>query len=472
MKVAMVRGVRSERTYTMPRASRPKKTSVRGIRKDGDRYLVRARWNDPKTGERRKREGTANTFAEAVALKDQLKHEPARETPSRQRLEDYAMQWSEEHASRAAPSTRLYWATSLAHATTAMGRIYVNALTPADIRKWRNASAKKVAHATVNGWLRVLRVCLDDAVQDGILNTNPARAIKTLREGPTKGARARSLTLEEFRRFISTTQQLAGVTISEDIARMILTLAWTGLRLGEVRALRWTDLHDDELTIERAVWNGQEKTTKTGEPRKVAVVAPLAHVLNEQRQWLLREQHPGLESDLIFPATPRSAKGSATRRNAKLRWYRSASTTAKPLKKIIDVADIPQISAHSLRRTWENLMRRAGVDQLVRRSLAGWRTEEAQAIYATVNREEREAAVAAVVDMVMEDQRQDADAPAKDEKRYAQRYAPPKSAKTPDQQQVPTGRHQRVFSERDTRFELATFSLGTSNNNTKSLTNN
>jgi len=37
-------------------------------------------------------------------------------------------------------------------------------------------------------------------------------------------------------------------------------------------------------------------------------------------------------------------------------------------------------------------MREAGVDQLVRRALAGWRSEKAQAIYATVNKDERDAA--------------------------------------------------------------------------------
>jgi hypothetical protein len=36
----------------------------------------------------------------------------------------------------------------------------------------------------------------------------------------------------------------------------------------------------------------------------------------------------------------------------------------------------------------------------VRRSLAGWRTEEAQAIYATVDRSERDAAAAAFVQLV------------------------------------------------------------------------
>ena len=50
--------------------------------------------------------------------------------------------------------------------------------------------------------------------------------------------------------------------------------------------------------------------------------------------------------------------------------------------------------------TFENLARLAGVDQMVRRSLAGWRSEEAQAIYAGVGREEREKAGTAMVRLV------------------------------------------------------------------------
>ena len=54
----------------------------------------------------------------------------------------------------------------------------------------------------------------------------------------------------------------------------------------------------------------------------------------------------------------------------------------------------------SLRRTYENLLREAGVDQLVRRSLAGWRTEEAQSIYANVAPTERRAAANSLVNLV------------------------------------------------------------------------
>jgi len=127
--------------------------------------------------------------------------------------------------------------------------------------------------------------------------------------------------------------------------------------------------------------------------------------LLEQRRWLLREQHPGLASGLIFPANPRHAKASATRRGVEeLCWYRSASVLDRPLVKVVEAAEVPPISTQSFRRTWENILRQAGVDLLVRRALPGWRTEEAQGIYATVDREERDQAAISVVDFVLDGQ--------------------------------------------------------------------
>ena len=72
----------------------------------------------------------------------------------------------------------------------------------------------------------------------------------------------------------------------------------------------------------------------------------------------------------------------------------------KPLRKVLKRAGITPVSPHSFRRTMENLARRAGVDDLVRRAQAGWRTESAQAIYATVDASERKAAGLAVVELV------------------------------------------------------------------------
>ena len=73
----------------------------------------------------------------------------------------------------------------------------------------------------------------------------------------------------------------------------------------------------------------------------------------------------------------------------------------KPLAKVIKHANLPPISLHSFRRTYENLLRQAGVDDLVRRSLAGWRSDNAQRIYAGIDKRERDAAGEAMVKLVM-----------------------------------------------------------------------
>lgn len=113
------------------------------------------------------------------------------------------------------------------------------------------------------------------------------------------------------------------------------------------------------------------------------LVQPLVDVFAAQR----------LSSGLVFPASPRHANAGATCRGVdELSWYRSPSVLDVPLKRVVEVAKITPISPQSFRRTWEKILREAGVDQLVRRALAGWRTDKAQGNYATVDRSERDAA--------------------------------------------------------------------------------
>jgi len=388
------------------RRSKPKKTGVPGIRQDGPgRFLVRVDWVDERTGRRRKREAVASSLAEAVQLRDSLRAEPKKHI--RQRFGDYAEQWLEAHASELAPSTQERYVAELARIVTVLGDQYVDTLTEQDVLRWRNCLAREVAHSTVNAHLRTLRVVLEPLARQGVLRRNVARDVAALKEGRTKGARGTSLNVEEFGRVIAATRELMGSAFALDIGRMILTVAWTGVRKGELLALAWEDLHQDgELLVRRAVCkvSRTEKVTKTDDPRLVPVAGPLAEVLEEQRRWLIETQHAGLESGLMFPADPAHARGGKTQRALdEVCWYRSDSVLDRPLRLVVAKAEVPRITVHSFRRTYENLLRQAGVNGLVRRSLAGWRTKEAQAIYAGVDREERAQAARAVLKLVQGD---------------------------------------------------------------------
>ena len=395
-------------TYMPIKRNSPKPTKVPGIWKDGpERYLVRVWWIDPKTGKKRKREGVTVSLEKAILLKERLRGVAPTAKPSRLRFSDFAVQWIATQSDKKADSTCDRYVNAVAHAIEEFGDYWLDAIETRDVRQWRDRHAKEYANATVNGWHSVLKVVLDEALEDGLIAKNPFRGIRALTEHRTKGKRGTALSPQQFRLCVQAidTLRISG-EISEDISRMLIILAWTGIRRGELMALRFDDLIDGELHIERSVYRTKEKSTKTEDPRRVALTPPVTKVIKDQQKWLEATKHPGLESGLIFPASYRHAKAGATRRKvSKLSWFRSGSTLDKPLSKVIKEAGIPPVCPHSFRRTYEDLLRQAGVDELVRRSLAGWRSDDAQEIYAGIAKSERTAAGEAMIDLVMrEDQ--------------------------------------------------------------------
>ena len=65
----------------------------------------------------------------------------------------------------------------------------------------------------------------------------------------------------------------------------MLTAAFTGLRKGEIRGLRWEDFDGLELRVKRSVWNSTENEPKTKRSKApVPVVEQLAEALESHRQ--------------------------------------------------------------------------------------------------------------------------------------------------------------------------------------------
>jgi integrase len=81
-------------------------------------------------------------------------------------------------------------------------------------------------------------------------------------------------------------------------ATLISILAYAGLRPQEAEALRWSDVRERTLLVEKAAdGQGGVKTTKTGQARTVRLLAPLAADLAE---WRAGSGHDG-NDDLLFP---------------------------------------------------------------------------------------------------------------------------------------------------------------------------
>jgi len=152
----------------------------------------------------------------------------------------------------------------------------------------------------------VLSAVLRTAVKWGYLSDNPARQV----ELPA---------LVTVRPKWALTEAQASLLLMElpPLARTMTGLALlTGLRRGEIFALRWEDLgpEDNYLNVDEAVYEGRFNTPKTAAGVRRIPLSPLAQAL--LREWRKRAKRTG-PGDLVFatwsgkPISPNNVLRSA-----------------------------------------------------------------------------------------------------------------------------------------------------------------
>jgi site-specific recombinase XerC len=97
----------------------------------------------------------------------------------------------------------------------------LSALQANDVARFRDREAKDHARATANLSLKVLRMCLNEAVQQGVLGVNPAVRVKILKS--SKETRRRPFTLNEIKRILKACGddvEWRGLILSSVISRL------------------------------------------------------------------------------------------------------------------------------------------------------------------------------------------------------------------------------------------------------------
>lgn len=170
---------------------------------------------------------------------------------------------------------------------------------------------------------------LERAVEWGYLQVNPARGIKL----PPMQRRRKTIVL--------TCQQLAKLLqfLREPVKTLAITAAMTGLRIGEVLALRWSNVDFERSTIHvrEAVYSGHFSTPKTKSSIRDVPLGP-------SLQSSLVKFRKGAAGDaLVFASrngTPLDAKNLLRR-------------TLRPACKCLE---LPPITWHSFRHTHATLL--------------------------------------------------------------------------------------------------------------------
>lgn len=131
-------------------------------------------------------------------------------------------------------------------------------------------AADGLALSTRRGVLITLRTLVRRAVDVGMLESMP-KFPKFPKVGRKGGA---PLLLGEVERLLA--------VVPASTAAAFGLAAFAGLRGGEVRALRWTDvdLRSNRITVRRSVSYGVESTPKSGQARVVPIAPPLRTLLD------------------------------------------------------------------------------------------------------------------------------------------------------------------------------------------------
>jgi integrase len=174
------------------------------------------------------------------------------------------------------------------HIAPTLGAVPLRELTPELIGRWQaDRIATGAGPSAVRKALTLLGGILQRAAESGRIASNPARLV---RKAPLP-ARAEVRPLAP-----STVEKMRAASSPRDAA-LFAVLAYAGLRPGEALALRWSDVRDRTLLVERSLSLGAEKGTKTGAHRTVRLLAPLAADL---REWRMRAGRPEPRA-VIFP---------------------------------------------------------------------------------------------------------------------------------------------------------------------------
>ena len=232
-----------------------------------------------------------------------------------------------------------------------MGKILLVELTANDLQQFY-AQMKKSGRLNRTGTYgeglsdRMVRAChtrcltaLDRAVLDGLIRLNPAADCKL---SPQNTKEMQLLSREEMQRFLIQAKE-------EGYYELFLLELATGLRRGEVLALKWDDLDPETgvLRVQRQVYRANGELVVSAPKTKAAL---RAIVLPSALVGVLEEYHQGVDSRWMFP--------SPAKEDSSL----DPATVRKRLQTILEHAGCRKVRFHDLRHLFVTTALENGMD--------------------------------------------------------------------------------------------------------------
>lgn len=249
-------------------------------------------------------------------------------------------------------NTRKAYETNIrVHIIPRIGKIPLNKLQQSDLQSFyadlksdglvrhRELHGNGLSNRVVRGCHAMCRMALEKAVEQGLINANPAIGCKL---PPKKAREMQVLTPEEMRRFLIQAR-------ADGCYEAALLELSTGLRRGELMALQWDDLNlkTGELHVRYSLIRTDEGLVRT-EPKTKSAVRTV--VLPPSVLEVLKQYKETVDSVWLFPS-PINPENP-----------REPGSVSKKLLDSMERAGCKKLRFHDLRHTFATMALEHGMD--------------------------------------------------------------------------------------------------------------
>jgi len=223
-------------------------------------------------------------------------------------FKEYADRWLQDHVTVfRKPATVLNYRNVLqSHLVPHFGIWQLDQIDRGAVRGFvaKLVAEGKLGHATIRLILAVLRALCNAAIEDGVVKENPVVRVRKLIPAAGQTFTATPLTVAEAELLLD-----AAKALSPDFHFLVLMALRTGLRKGELLALKWSDVQLEQtkpfIFVQRNLSAGRVTTPKGNKARRVDISAQLQRALVELKDnKLLAAFTVGrntVTDDLLFP---------------------------------------------------------------------------------------------------------------------------------------------------------------------------
>ncbi|MDR1560001.1 MAG: site-specific integrase [Clostridiales bacterium] len=289
--------------------------------------------------------------------------------PSKMTVNEWLDIWLDDYKTQSVkPTTLLIYASRAdKHIRPAIGHLKIQELRRDAVQGMLNELSKRLAPETVKGVYITLHAALEQAFKNNMISANSASGVILPKAAKT---RAQAFTREEQRRFMEAAK-------ASYMGEMFLLDLGTGLRVGELISLTWSDIDMENsilrvnrtLNIIKSVDDSERKWLKTfGTPKTASSVrsVPLLPYMSELLKSVKKRQDErgnktGYEDNNLVFAT-RSGKPLDPR------------NTQRAFQVVLKRAGLSGFHIHCLRHTFATRGLEHGIELRVLQELLGHST--------------------------------------------------------------------------------------------------